>query len=81
VAVHNSHLFTVEKFLADSTHVKFKSRKVMNGNEQHLDMYPDQSSPTVAIHSLLTCLMLAAYNSTYAMAKIGIKGAFVVCTD
>ena len=28
--VHNSHLFTVEKFTADGTHDKFKSRMVMN---------------------------------------------------
>ena len=33
-AVHNSHLFTVEKFLVDGMHDKFKSRMVMNGNEQ-----------------------------------------------
>jgi hypothetical protein len=75
--VHNSHLFTVEKFTADGMHDKFKSRMVMNGNEQDPDMYPDHSSPTVAIHSLLTCLAVAAYNPTYVMAKIDVKGAFV----
>jgi hypothetical protein len=50
---------------------------VMNGNEQDPDMYPDQLSPTVAIHSLLMCLAVAAYNSTYRMVKIDEKGAFV----
>ena len=71
--VHNSHLFTVEKFTADGTHDKYKSRMVMNGNEQDPDMYPDRSSPTVAIHSLFTCLTVAAYNPTYVMAKIDVK--------
>jgi hypothetical protein len=75
--VHNSHLFTMEKFTADGMHDKFKSRMVMNRNEQDPDMYPDRSSPTVAIHSLLTCLAVAAYNSMYIMAKIDMKGAFV----
>jgi hypothetical protein len=74
--VHNSHLFTVEKFMADGTHDKFKSHMVMNRNEQDPDMYPDRSSPTVAIHSLLTCLTVAAYNPMYVMAKIDVKGAF-----
>jgi hypothetical protein len=57
--VHNSHLFTVEKFTADGVHDKFKSRMVMNGDEQDPDMYPDRSSPTVAINSLLMCLAVA----------------------
>ncbi len=53
--MHNSHfLFMFVKFLADGVHNKFKSCMVMNGNEQGSDMYPDHSSPTVAIHSLLT---------------------------
>jgi hypothetical protein len=30
--VHNSHLFTVEKFMADGAHDKFKSRMVINGD-------------------------------------------------
>jgi hypothetical protein len=36
--VHNSHWFTIEKFLADDMHDEFKSRIVMNGNEQNPDM-------------------------------------------
>ncbi len=64
-------------FTADGMHDKFKSRMVMNGNEQDRDMYLDRLSPTVAIHSLLTCLAVAAYNPMYVMAKIDIKGAFI----
>jgi hypothetical protein len=50
---------------------------VMNGNEQDPNMYPDHSPPTVAIHSLLMCLAVAAYNSTYIMGKIDVKCKFV----
>jgi hypothetical protein len=75
--VHKSHLFMVYKFMADSRHDKFNSCMVMNGNEQDLEMYPDRSSPVVAIHLLLTCLTAAAYNPTYVMAKIDVKVAFV----
>jgi hypothetical protein len=48
----------------------------MNGNEQDPNMYPDWLSPMVAIHWLLTCLAVAAYSSTYIMAKIEVKSAF-----
>jgi hypothetical protein len=75
--VHSSHLFTVEKFVADSMHDKFKSRMVMNGNEQDTDMYLDRSSPTVAMHVLLTFLAVAMYNSMYVMAKIDVNVVFI----
>jgi hypothetical protein len=55
----NCHMFTVEKFLADGTHENFKLCMVANGNEQDPDLYPDCSSPTVAVHSILTCLSVA----------------------
>jgi hypothetical protein len=55
--VHNSHLFTVKKLMADGLHNKFKSRMVMNVNEQDPDMYQGCSSPTVAIHLLLATYM------------------------
>jgi hypothetical protein len=63
--------------LADGGHDKFKTHMVMNGNEQDPDMYLDLSSPTVAIHLLLMCLAVAVYNSTYKMAEIDVKGAFI----
>jgi hypothetical protein len=63
--VPNSHLFMVEKFMADGKHDKFKSRMVMNGNEQDPEMYPDRSLPTVAIYLLLTCLTVAAYKPVW----------------
>jgi hypothetical protein len=72
-----SHLFTVEKFMADGQHDKFKSRLVSHGNEQDSTLYPDRSSPTVAIHTIMTVLMVAACNSNYHMGKLDVKGAFI----
>ena len=66
---HGSHLFTVEKFLANGEHDKCKSRLVLHGNEQDPLLFPNKSSPTVAIHSILSCLTVAA--------KIDVKGAFI----
>jgi hypothetical protein len=74
---HNTHLFTVEKFMADGKHDKFKSRLVAHGNEQDATIYADRSSPTVAIQSLMTCMTLAACNKDCAVAKLDVKGAFI----
>jgi hypothetical protein len=59
---HNTHLFTVQKFLANGEHDKYKSRLVAHGNEQDATIYSDRSSPTASIHSITTCLAIAAYN-------------------
>ncbi len=61
----------------DRNHDKFKSRMVMNGDEQDAELFPDRSSPTMAIHSIMTCLAVAAYNKHYKMGKIDVKGAFI----
>jgi hypothetical protein len=74
---HNTHLFTVEKFMADGKHDKFKSRLVAHGNEQDATIYADRSSPTVAMQSLMTCMTLAACNRDCAVAKLDVKGAFI----
>jgi hypothetical protein len=71
------HLFTVQKFDASGEHDKYKSRLVWHGNEQDTSLYPDRSSPTVSVHAIMTCLALAACNSSYIMAKIDVKGAFI----
>jgi hypothetical protein len=71
------HLFTVEKFMADGQHNKFKSRLVSHGNEQDSTLYPDRSSPTAAVHTIMTVLMVAACNSNYHIGKLDIKGAFI----
>ncbi len=77
VKPYNCHLFSVEKFLTDGQHDKFKSWIVMNGDEQDADLFPDRSSPTVAIHSIMTCLALVAYNGQNKLGKIDVKGAFI----
>jgi hypothetical protein len=73
----NCHMFTVEKFKASGEFDKMKSRLVANGNEQDPEIYHDSSSPTAAIHSILTSLLVAAVNISYKLAKIDVKGAFV----
>jgi hypothetical protein len=73
----NCHMFTVEKFKANGEFDKMKSRLVANGNEQDPEIYYDRSSPTVAIHSIFTSLLVAAVNISYKIAKIDVKGAFV----
>jgi Tfp pilus assembly protein PilE len=50
---------------------------VANGNEQDPEIYLDRSSPTVAIHSILTCLCISAYNNMYKVAKLNVKWAFI----
>jgi hypothetical protein len=72
-----SHLFTVEKFTATGQHDKYKSRLVSHGNEQDTLLYPDRSSPTAAVHTILTALTVAACNREYELGKIDVKGAFI----
>jgi len=74
---HNTHLFTVEKFLADGAHDKTKSRIVAHGDEQDTTMYADRYSPTAGIHSIMSCLTVVACNPEYKVAKLDVKGAFI----
>jgi hypothetical protein len=71
------HMFTIEKFLANGEHDKFKSRIVAHGNEQDILLYPDRSSPTVSMQAIMACLAIAAYNNNLKLAKINVKGAFI----
>ncbi len=73
----NCHLFTVEKLLANGDFDKMKSRFVANGNEQDQDVYPDRSSPTVAVHSIIAALTVAVCNPCIKAAKVDVKGAFI----
>jgi hypothetical protein len=73
----NCHLFTVEKFKADGSHDKYKSRFVAHGNEQDNLMYPDSSSPTVGVHSIMMGLGVVACNEGYVVGKLDVKGAFI----
>jgi hypothetical protein len=70
-------IFLVEKFLADGQFDKIKARLVANGAQQKRELYPDKSSPTASIHSIFTCLALAAYIGNYKVAKVDVKGAYI----
>jgi len=75
--VYNSHMFSVEKFLADGTHDKFKSRLVFDGRDQDPELFPDRSSPTAALHSLMACVAVASAHGLTKVGKIDVKGAFI----
>jgi hypothetical protein len=77
ISAFNTHLFTVEKFKADGTRDKFKSRLVAHGNGQDSTLYPDCSSPTAQMHSIMTCLTMAANNLQYGIVELDVKGAFI----
>jgi hypothetical protein len=77
IPAFGTHLFTVEKFKADGSTDKFKSRLVAHGNEQDASLYPDRSSPTAQMHAIMTCLTVAACNPQYKVAKLDVKGAFM----
>jgi hypothetical protein len=72
------HMFLVEKFLASGEFDKVKARLVSHGNKQDRSQFPDRSSPTVAIHSVMMVLALFAGNmGQHAVSKINVKGAFI----
>jgi len=70
-------MFVVEKYLANGEFDKIKARLVVDDRDQDAAMYPDKSSPTVAIHSVFTALGLASGKPWRIVMKIDIKGAFV----
>jgi hypothetical protein len=72
------HLFFVEKFLADGKFERMKARLVSHGNYQNKNDFPDWSSPTVAIHSVMMVLaMYVGRLDEYEVCKIDVKGAFI----
>jgi hypothetical protein len=70
-------MFLVNKFNADREFEKVKARLVADGEDQDPAMYPNKSSPTVAIHSVFMVLGMAAEKRWRIVMKIYIKGAFV----
>jgi hypothetical protein len=72
-----SHMFVVEKYLADGSFGKMKARLEANGRDQYTEMYPDKSSPTVAVHSVFTESGVASSKPWQIVIKIDIKVAFV----
>jgi hypothetical protein len=77
IPAFSSHLFTVEEFKADGSHDKYKSRLVAHGNEQDTTLYPDRASPMAQLHSIMTCLAVAACNEKCSVDKLDVKGAFI----
>jgi len=77
VTILKSHLFLVNKYLANGDFDKVKARLVADGRDQDQEMYPDKLSLTVAIHSVFTVLGLACQKRWRIVVKIDIKGAFV----
>ncbi len=75
--VLQSHMFLVRKYLADGAFDKVKARLVADGRDQDPAMYPNRSSPTVAIHSVFATLGIAATKRWRVIVKIDVKGAFV----
>jgi hypothetical protein len=73
----HSHMFVVEKYLADGSFDKMKARLVADGRDQESSLYPDKASPMVAIHSVFAVLGVMASKKWLTVAKIDVKGAFI----
>ena len=71
-----SSMFLKTKFDAKGIFEKIKARLVADGSKQDRALYPDNSSPTVAMQSLLMVLLIAAKEGRKAM-KIDIGGAYL----
>ncbi len=56
------HMLVVEKHLACSAFDRMKAHLIADGRDQDKEIHPDQSSPTVAIHSVFTVLVLVPGN-------------------
>jgi hypothetical protein len=70
-------MFVVNKYAANGDFEKVKARLVADGRDQDPAMYPNKSSPTVALQSVFTVLGMAAEHRWRIVAKVDIKGAFV----
>jgi hypothetical protein len=75
--VLNSHMFLVEKHLANGEYDKTKGRIIVDGRDQDPELFPNKSSPTVSIQSVFTVLGLVATINWLIVVKIDIKGAFL----
>jgi hypothetical protein len=73
----NSHMFVVNKYDANGEFGKVKAKLVADGRDQDPTLYPNKSSPTVAIHSVFTVLGMIGAKRWLIVTKIDIKGAFV----
>lgn len=72
-----SHMFVVEKYLANGSFNKMKARLIADSRDQDAEMYPDKSTPTVAVHSVFMVLGMASGKPWQIIVKIDIKSAFI----
>lgn len=63
----------MEKFKGYGLKDNFKIFIVAHGNEQDTMLNLDCSSPAAQMHSMMTCLVVAACNNLYAKGKLDIK--------
>jgi hypothetical protein len=70
-------MFLVNKYSAKGSFDKVKARLIADGRDQDAELFPNKSSPTVAIHSVFTVLALACQKHWRVVAKIDINGAFI----
>ena len=52
VTILKSHMFLVNKYTAGGSFDKVKVRLIADGRDQDAELFPNKSSPTVAIHSV-----------------------------
>jgi hypothetical protein len=72
-----SHMFVVSKYLASGEFDKMKARLVADGRDQDPELYPNKSSPMVALHLVFTVLGMVACHKWHVTVKIDIKGVFL----
>jgi hypothetical protein len=73
-----SHLFMGAKYLASGEFEEMKAWLVADGRDQYVDLYPNKSSPMVAVHSVFMVLgMVAAKPWRVAVVKFDIKGVLI----
>jgi Reverse transcriptase (RNA-dependent DNA polymerase) len=75
--VLNSHMFVGGKYLACGKFDKMKARLVADGRDQDPEMFPNKSSPTVPIQSILVFLGIIVTWNWRNIIKTDIKGAYV----
>jgi hypothetical protein len=76
-----SHMFVSERRTATEEYDKVKARLVTDGSQQDARLYPNKSSPMLAMYSLYTVLAMYAGMNGYLMAKIDIKVGFRTGTE
>jgi hypothetical protein len=66
-------MFLVRKYIADGTFDKVKAWLVTDGRDQDLELYPNKTSPTVAIHLVFAVLVIATTKPWQIVMKIDVK--------